>query len=50
MMLKNTIFVSIMMITFLLCCSSQVQAAQDGDYTYSVTDGKAQINKRITDH
>lgn len=27
----------------LLCCNSPVQAAQEGDYTYTVTDGKAQI-------
>ena len=31
--------------TILLCCSSQAQAAQSGDYTYSVTDGNAQITR-----
>jgi len=41
----NTFLISIMMIAILLCCSSQVQAAQDGDYTYTVTAGKAQITK-----
>jgi putative cell wall-binding protein/pimeloyl-ACP methyl ester carboxylesterase len=39
--------IRIMIMTALLCCSSQVQAAQDGDYTYTVTDGKAQITKYI---
>ncbi|KUO79102.1 MAG: hypothetical protein APF81_09400 [Desulfosporosinus sp. BRH_c37] len=44
----TTILVGMMMITFLLCYSSQVQAdwddpIKDGDYTYTVTDGKAQI-------
>ena len=29
----------------MLCCSSQVQADQSGDYTYSITDGKARITK-----
>ena len=28
-----------MMMAILLCCSSQVQAAQDGDYTYIIADG-----------
>ena len=41
----NTFFVGIMMMAILLCCSSQVQAAQDQDYTYTVTDGKAEITK-----
>jgi len=41
----NTYIVGIMMMAILLCCSSQVQAAQSGDYTYTVTDGKAQITK-----
>ena len=41
----GTFLVSIMMMTILLCCSNQVQAAQDGDYTYTVTDGKATITK-----
>ena len=40
----HTFLVGIMMMTILLCCSSQVQAAQDeSDYTYTVTDGKAEI-------
>ncbi|MDR3598985.1 MAG: leucine-rich repeat protein [Desulfosporosinus sp.] len=34
-----------MMMAILLCWSSQVQAAQSGDYTYTVTDGSAQITK-----
>lgn len=41
--LKNTFLVGIMMIAMLLCCNSQVQAAQGGDYTYTVTAGQAQI-------
>ena len=40
----NTFLVGLMMMTILLCCSSQVQAAQD-DYTYTVTDGKATITR-----
>jgi hypothetical protein len=40
----NTILIAIMMVTILLCISSQVKAAQDGDYTYSIIEGKAQIN------
>jgi len=32
-----------MMMTILLCWSSQAQAAQDGDYTYTVTAGESQI-------
>ena len=39
----NTFLVSIMMMAVLLCCSSQVQADQSGDYTYDVMDGEAQI-------
>ena len=39
----NTFLICIMMMAILLCCSSQVQAAQDGDYTYTVTAGEAQI-------
>ena len=51
----RTFLVGIMMMTILLCCSSQVQAAQllhdvlppqlphDGDYTYTVTNDQAQI-------
>ena len=41
----NTFLVGIMMMAILLCFSSQVQAAQSGDYTYSVTDGKVEITK-----
>ena len=41
---KVTTFLGgIMMIAILLCCSNQVQAAQDGDYTYTVTADEAQI-------
>ena len=32
-----------MLMTILLCCSSQVQAAQSGDFTYTVTSGVATI-------
>jgi len=39
----NTFLVGIMMLVILLCCSSQVQASQDGDYTYTLTYSKAQI-------
>jgi hypothetical protein len=41
----NTVLVGIMMMTILLCWSSQAQAATDGDYTYTVTGGGAQITK-----
>ena len=34
-----------MMVAILLCCSNQVKAAQEGDYTYTEADGKAQITK-----
>ena len=40
---ENALLISIIMVTILLCFSSQAQAAQDGDYAYTVTDGKAQI-------
>ena len=39
----NTLLVGLMMMAILLCWSSKVQAAQDGDYTYTVTAGDAQI-------
>ena len=39
----NTVLVGIIMMAILLCCSSQVQAAQSGDFTYTVTNGQAQI-------
>ncbi|OLN25569.1 N-acetylmuramoyl-L-alanine amidase [Desulfosporosinus metallidurans] len=46
---KNNIFnlflVGLMMISIFLCWSSQTQAATDGDYTYTVTDGEVQITK-----
>ena len=41
----QTFLVSMIMMVILLCCSSQVQAAQSGDFTYTVTEGKAQITK-----
>jgi hypothetical protein len=41
----NTFLISIMMMAILLCCSSQVQAALTGEYTYTITDGQAQITK-----
>jgi len=34
-----------MMVTLLLSCSSQVQAATEGEYTYTVTNDKATITK-----
>ena len=37
--------IGLMMIAILLCFSSQVQADQDGDYTYTVTAGEAQITR-----
>jgi hypothetical protein len=44
--MKRYIFIlSIMTTAILLCCSSQVQAEQEGVYTYTVTDGKAQITR-----
>jgi len=39
----NIFLFSAMMMVILLCCCGQVQAAQDGDYTYTVTNGKSQI-------
>lgn len=39
--------VSMIMLAILLCFSSQAQADQSGDYTYTVTAGKAQITKYI---
>jgi len=41
----NIFLFGIMMMVILLCCCGQVQAAQDGDYTYTVKDGKAEITK-----
>ena len=42
----NSFLLSMMIImVVLLCCSSQVQADQSGDYSYTVIDGKAQIMK-----
>ncbi|SPF49071.1 exported hypothetical protein [Candidatus Desulfosporosinus infrequens] len=45
--LKNskifTFMVCIMMMTMLLCCSTQALADQSGDFAYTVTDGAAQI-------
>lgn len=43
--MARTLFVSVMVTAFLLCWGNQVQAAQEGDYTYTVTNGKAQITK-----
>ena len=40
---KVNIFIVGLMMAILLCWSSQVQAAQDGDYTYTVTADEAQI-------
>lgn len=39
----NTILLSVMMMVVLLCCGSEVQAAQEGDFTYTISDGKAKI-------
>lgn len=41
----NTVLVGLMMMAILLCCSSKVQADQSGDYTYTVTNGKAEITR-----
>ena len=41
----KTLFVGVMTMAILFCWSGQVKAAQDGDYTYNVTNGKAQIEK-----
>jgi len=41
----NTFLVGIMMMAIVLCFSSQAQAAQSGNYTYTVTQGKARITK-----
>ena len=41
----NILLFSIVMIVILLSCSSQGQAAQSGDYTYTIIDGKVQITK-----
>jgi|GEM_PF-1950046 len=39
----KTFSVSVMMTVILMCCSSQMQAAQEGDFTYTLTNGKAEI-------
>ena len=41
----NTFLIGIVLLVILLCSGNQVQAAQDGDYTYTVIDDKAQITK-----
>ena len=41
----STFLIGMIVMVLLFCCSSQVQAAQDGDYTYSLTNGKAEITK-----
>jgi len=41
----NTLLVGITMIVILLCCSNQVQAALDGDYGYTVSNGNAEITR-----
>ena len=43
--LVHTFLVGLMMMAILLCCSSQVQAAQEGDYSYFVTEGKSYMSK-----
>lgn len=45
----SILLVSIMMMTILFCSSSEVQAAQDGDYTYMVTSNSAKITKYTGD-
>ena len=40
----HTVLLGVIMMAIILCCSSQVQAAQSGDYTYNEID-KAQITK-----
>ncbi|SPF46950.1 exported hypothetical protein [Candidatus Desulfosporosinus infrequens] len=39
----TTFLISLMMMTILLCYSTPVQAAQDGDFTYAITNDQAQI-------
>lgn len=39
----NPFFICIAALTILLCFSSQVLASPEGEYTYTVTEGKAQI-------
>jgi len=39
----HILFISLITMFVLLCCSSQIQADQAGDYTYTITDGKATI-------
>lgn len=41
----TSFLIGITMMAILLCSSTQVQASQDGEYTYTVTDGNAQITK-----
>ncbi|MCB2300098.1 leucine-rich repeat protein [Clostridium tagluense] len=41
----NNILMSLMVMAILLCSSSPVQADQSGDYTYTITNGKAEIMK-----
>ena len=41
----NTFFIGVIMMAISLCFSSQAQAAQQGDFTYIVTDGKAPITR-----
>lgn len=41
----NFVLLGIMIMTIFFCCSTEVQAAQAGDYTYSITDDKATITK-----
>jgi hypothetical protein len=39
----TTFLIGVMMMTILLCYSSQVQAAQDEDYNYTVLNGQTKI-------
>ncbi|MBC3798004.1 leucine-rich repeat protein [Acetobacterium tundrae] len=41
----NLLLVGLMMIAIFLCFYSPVNAAQEGDYTYTVTNGESQITK-----
>lgn len=43
----NPVFFGLAVMAILLCFSSQVQAAQEGDYTYAITDGQAQITEYL---
>jgi len=39
----STFLIGLIMMTILLCCSNQVKATVNGDFTYTVTNGQAQV-------